>query len=163
MVNRRLFYGLAPLGSIQVPSPGAPWRRPSTAAGRNLPMHPCLGRGHGCPGRVGAPPAPPAGRGGGSRPQPRGASCAPAHLREQTEKAMSACSVSVHIPGTRLLLPAPTRQYADIKATAKRQLVRDPLIYVMLNVGRSKLGGGGKNISVAAFNARFKNQGLMFL
>lgn len=67
---------------------------------------------------------------------------------------MTARSVSVHIPGTRLLLPAPTRQYADIKATAKRQLVRDPLIFVTLNVGRSKLGGGGKNISVAAFQCQ---------
>lgn len=91
---------------------------------------------------------------GAATPQPRGVSCAPAHLGGQTEKGTSASSVSVPIPGTHLFLPALTRQYSDIKAAAKRQLVRDSLIYVTLNIGRSRLGGGGKNVSVAAFQCQ---------
>lgn len=135
--------------------PGSqPWGTPQTPerGGRVQSAHASLpGKGTWVSRRVGAPLTPLAGQRGGSCPQPRGANRGPAHLGGQAEKGTSARSVSVHIPGTRLLLPAPTCRYADIKATAKRQLVRDPLIYVTLNVGRSTLGGGGKNISVAAF------------
>lgn len=87
----------------------------------------------------------------------------PAHLREQREKDASTSSLSAHIPGTHLFLPAPTCQYAAIKATAQRQLVGDALIYVMLTVAEANLKVEARTIEWQHFNARFKNQGLMFL
>lgn len=106
------------------------------------------GMGTQVPGRLGAPTAV---RGGGSRRQPRGASCAPAHRGEQTERVRQ---ISAHTSQAHVFsCPLPHAElHADIKATAKRQLVRDPLIYVTPNAGRSKLGGGGKDVSVAAFH-----------
>lgn len=74
------------------------------------------------------------------------------HLPTSGNKQSRSHQISAHIPGTRLLYLLPhTKLHTDTKATAKRQLVRDALIYVTPNTGRSKLGGGGKDVTVAAF------------
>lgn len=103
------------------------------------------------PGRAGALPAALAVRGSGtigSREEWA------VHLPTLGNKQSRACQISPHIPGTLGCLPCPlphAKLHTDTKATAKRQPVRDALIYVTPNTGRSKLGGGGKDFSGAAF------------